>query len=83
MIYAQIRDPCKMRLYHPGTVRAVSDLMTSLGYNGYMLFRGSLRSISEFDPVVRQVSKATEDAYRIENSEHVSNFMFLPGPKTL
>jgi hypothetical protein len=46
--------------HRPGAVRSVRTLLESLGYEAYMLERGTLVSIRRFDPAVHQSAEAAE-----------------------
>jgi FkbM family methyltransferase len=46
--------------HRPGAVRSVRTLLESLGYEAYMLERGTLLSIRRFDPAVHQSAEAAE-----------------------
>lgn len=65
--------------HRPGAVRSVRSLLEPLGYEGYMLERGTLVSVRRFDPAVHQSAEAAEQRRLTGQSAslYINNFFFI------
>ena len=66
---------CEARHRPDGDVRAVFDLLQSLGYDGTFFHNGRRRPLAEFDPAVHQKFDPNSDSLP---PGYVNNFAFVP-----
>ncbi|WP_328702988.1 FkbM family methyltransferase [Arenibaculum pallidiluteum] len=68
--------------HHPGTLDALKALLLPMGYRGFYLHNGLLRSMDRFDPAVLQSRDAlnAEGTFRLKGRTYINNFLFVARP---
>jgi FkbM family methyltransferase len=62
----------------PGTVASVAELMESLNYAGFFIWRLALQSITEFEVGYHQAPGSAKSVGDRQSADYVSNFIYLP-----